>query len=757
MTVRFSAPVPRELAAQVRLRPAAGAPLAPVFDKDDKAVEVREIAFPRPLAENAAFSVEMPATLRDNAGRALANASSFPLKVQTGSAPPIAKFAAAPFGIVERNADAMLPVTLRHVQVDLRAPGAGASAAPPTRARPPRQRPGRVKRLQSDADILAWYARLQKYHETQLTAKELGLPGARLVHLRGGDERQGPRRQAARRQVRRHARGLAARQGSGRDPARPAAARGGDPRPFEVVGIPLPEPGYHVVEIESLRLGQSLLDKRAPMFVRTGVLVTNLGVHFKLGRENSVVWVTTLDRGKPVEGAQVVVNDCNGKPLWNGKSDAKGLAVVARSLEPNPETCVADSGYFVSARSGRRQGRCDVAFVFSSWQKGIESWRFNVPTGRGAEPDLRASTVFDRSLFRAGETVSMKHFVRVETSRGLAPVPATACRLASRSFHQGSGQEVVVPLTWTGAGRSALTTWNIPPAAKLGVYEVVLEREAPAGRKSAGDDDERRRERTWSSGSFRVEEFRLPLVDARVSGPKGPQVAASGVAIDVQMSYFSGGPMGSAPLRASALLKTRSPSFAGYDGVPLRAGAGPESARFGGARKRRRRARRERPRRQADRRQGGADDRSQRHRPLRPEGLAEDHSAGADRRRGDVQRSERRDADRGDADRSLAERARPRRQGGQLGQQPRQRQVQRRRPRHAGQADQGPARRSARPGQPGRDDEEAPGRRLLRLRQPHRREGPRQPVHGVDRRARPARLRGEPRLGRAGRADRARR
>ena len=152
------------------------------------------------------------------------------------------------------------------------------------------------------------------------------------------------------------------------------------------------------------------------MFVRTGVLVTNLGVHFKLGRENSVVWVTTLDRGKPVEGAEVVVNDCNGKPLWNGKSDAKGLAVVARALEPNPERCVADSGYFVSARSGdAKGGATDVAFVFSSWQKGIESWRFNVPTGRGAEPDLRASTVFDRSLFRAGETVSMKHFVRVET------------------------------------------------------------------------------------------------------------------------------------------------------------------------------------------------------------------------------------------------------------------------------------------------------------------------------------------------------
>ena len=81
--------------------------------------------------------------MRDNAGRPLANASAFPLKVQTGSAPPIAKFAAAPFGIVERNADAMLPVTLRHVQADLRSTGAGASGAASAARAPPLRAPAR--------------------------------------------------------------------------------------------------------------------------------------------------------------------------------------------------------------------------------------------------------------------------------------------------------------------------------------------------------------------------------------------------------------------------------------------------------------------------------------------------------------------------------------------------------------------------------------------------------------------------------------
>ena len=52
----------------------------------------------------------------------------------------------------------------------------------------------------------------------------------------------------------------------------PASA---DPRPFEVVGIPL-SPGFHVVEIASPKLGTSLLDERhgasRTMYVRTSAL-----------------------------------------------------------------------------------------------------------------------------------------------------------------------------------------------------------------------------------------------------------------------------------------------------------------------------------------------------------------------------------------------------------------------------------------------------------------------------------------------------
>ncbi len=550
ITLRFSAPVKRELAAQVRLIGADGKAIEPKFDPDDKTPELSDIQFPLPMPINARLRLEMPKAMQDVTGRALANAASFPLEVRTGDAPPIAKFAAAPFGIVE-SADPVVPLTLRHVQGDLRTTsgqqtGAGSGV--------------RVKRIDGDADILAWYNRLQRFHEGTLSAEAAGLPKAQWTVIeRERDARGRVIERRVERQVGTRELSLLNKLPEAKRLELPHL-HGGDPRPFEVVGIPLGEPGYHVVEIESARLGQALLDKRAPLFVRSGVLVTNLGVHFKLGRENSLVWVTSLDRGQVVANAEVAVYTCTGKPLWNGRTDVRGLAPIKLALDPDMGECPGESGFFVTARrivpDGPFKGRSDVSFVFSHWQKGIEGWRFGLPTASGPQPEMRTHTVFDRSLLRAGETVSMKHFARLETGAGLAAVPPADLPSRIKIVHQGSGEEVVQPLLWD-AGRSAVSTWSIPVAAKLGSYEVLLERD--------GDASGRRRS-SWSSGDFRVEEFRVPLIDARLSAPTQVPVAPAQLAFALQMNYLAGGPMASAPVTASALLKNRYVNFEGRSG-----------------------------------------------------------------------------------------------------------------------------------------------------------------------------------------------
>ena len=108
-------------------------------------------------------------------------------------------------------------------------------------------------------------------------------------------------------------------------------------RAFEVVGIPLKKPGLYIVELESTILGNSLLGLPRPMFVPTAVLVTNLSVHFKWGRESSLVFVTTLDTGSPVPDASVSIRDCLGGIIWQGTTDANGIARINKAL-PDKES-----------------------------------------------------------------------------------------------------------------------------------------------------------------------------------------------------------------------------------------------------------------------------------------------------------------------------------------------------------------------------------------------------------------------------------
>ena len=540
LVLRFSAPVARALAEAVRLKPAAGgAAVAPTFDKDDKAAEVSDVRFAGPLPERAAFTIELPRDLKDASGRPLANAGSFPLKVATGDAPPIAKFAAAPFGVIEWKAEPLLPITLRHVQGDLRPQASGGQV--------------RVKTLRSDADIIRWYHQVARHHENQLPARVLGLPQDQWTELVEETDSQG--RVSKRRQDRYVATRevpLLERERDARRLDLPAL-QGGDPRPFEVVGIPLPEPGYHVVEVTSRRLGQALLDKAAPMYVRTGVLVTNLGVHVKQGRENTAVWVTSLDRGQPVAGAEVAVSDCQGKPLWAGRTDASGVALAPQRLD-STRRCEGEGSIFVSARKTDDKGVTDLAFVFAGWTRGIEPWRFNVPVSDDAQPDVRAHTVFDRTLLRAGETVSMKHFVRREDRQGLAALAADELPTRVKIIHDGSGEQFTQPLVWKGT-RSASSSWNIPASAKLGLYRVELE----------NPNVPQKRRRVWPSGDFRVEEFRIPLLDARLLPPRGTPVAVADVSLGVQLNHMNGGGVAQAPLRGSALLRPADASMSGYD------------------------------------------------------------------------------------------------------------------------------------------------------------------------------------------------
>jgi uncharacterized protein YfaS (alpha-2-macroglobulin family) len=273
-------------------------------------------------------------------------------------------------------------------------------------------------------------------------------------------------------------------------------------KPFEVIGIPLKDPGFYVVEVQSRLLGQSLLGRDAPRYVATSALVTDLAVHLKWGRSSSVVWVTQLHDAAPVPGAAVTVLDyCKGSVVWEGTTDAEGLARIPRQLgTPHSyEGCNNwhDAPLFVVAKTAK-----DMGFTLSNWDQGIEPGQFNLPLGYESQSRIY-HTVLDRTLFRAGDTVSMKHFYRVHGSNGFEAAAAAPGLRTVTLEHQGSGQKFVQVARFDEQG-IAEGEWKIPVEAKLGTYSITIE--------DAKDNAVR-------SGEFRVEQFRLPSMRAAINGP----------------------------------------------------------------------------------------------------------------------------------------------------------------------------------------------------------------------------------------------
>ncbi len=525
--LQFVGTVSRQVADAIRIKTTDGE-RKPAWSHDDHEASVDRVTFNAPFPESSELTVVLPGKFADDTGRAPVNVSSFPLKSRTGEGAPLAKFAAN-FGIIEL-AQPVLPVTIRNVEpqlkqamVNVKATDAPATAAPGDAKSPPKGSPKEVSlkagapmqrvRITDDTQIMAWMRRLRlasndefKYREAPFLKSEAGVKRATL----------------------------------------PAPAGG---KVFEVVGIPLPEPGFHVVELESERLGAALLGKPKPMYVRAGALVTNMAVHIKMGRDISAVWVTALDTAKPVADARLRISDCEGHEAWSGKTDQNGVAMVMRSLRRDGSCNDGAPAWFVSARKGD-----DLSFTLSEWQNGIEPWRFSVSQGYDGQASIAAHTVFDRPLFRAGETVSMKHFVRAETLVGFAAVPADSLPTGVTISHLGSGTDYQLPLSFGGRG-SAAHAWKIPADAKLGEYSVTLTSNARGQRGG----------QSFQTGSFRVAEFRLPVMQGAVTPPKEPQVKAAEVPFNLALSYLSGGPAPGHPVKVTAVVRGREVNFPDYE------------------------------------------------------------------------------------------------------------------------------------------------------------------------------------------------
>ena len=503
--------------------------------------EISELEFAAPFEQSSQYTVQFPSgnqAITDADARPLLNGGANALKFQTSEAPPLAKFAAN-FGVIERQVGA-LPVTIRH-----------------------------LKEAQGDA--------LKLRHESSLDEKTV------IQWMRMADFDQRNERTTRRIAV------LAASNAKATNvfvdslKVEPSKAA-------QVIGIPLTKPGLHRVELESDVLGKAILATDSgpaspKMYVRAYALVTGMAVHIKTSPENSLVWVTSLETGKVIPSASVKVADCNGQFLWKGTTDASGIARInqalpkancnknsastrayfglgpgkIKSVSSNDEEYIAEDQDWLIAFARHKD---DFAFALTTWNQGIESWRFNINTGTAnqSEGAWFGHTIFARTLLRQGETVYMKHLFRKTGLTGLVRPPAGWNQRWTklRVTHYGSDQTWDVPLSWSD-NATGTSQWVIPASAKLGEYSVVA---VASSANDSSDDDKNAKE--LSLGTFQVQQFKLPALKGAIDiASEGPAVKGA-LKLNVQMSFMNGGPAAGQSTTVSVLTSSHTPNFSGY-------------------------------------------------------------------------------------------------------------------------------------------------------------------------------------------------
>ncbi|HEX8957119.1 MAG TPA: MG2 domain-containing protein, partial [Burkholderiaceae bacterium] len=244
------------------------------------------------------------------------------------------------------------------------------------------------------------------------------------------------------------------------------------------------------------------------------VQVTNLRAEvLDSAKDDSLIWVTAIDSGEPVAGAQV--------DLWSGDrdvytklaslvSDAEGRVVVPASLHWN----------VAGGKTPMLLVRHGADMLLSTVQR---NW---------ARPDAPLiHSLLDRVLLRPGETVSLQHLVRQQTRHGfIVPHMDDQWKL---EIYEGRGYGGGKPvyeqdLTWSDFG-SAESSWKIPATARLGNYSYRL---VHKGAPFSYDQEQ---------GSFQVEEFRTPSFDADLRGKTVWNGDTQTVELQSKVSYFAGG------------------------------------------------------------------------------------------------------------------------------------------------------------------------------------------------------------------------
>lgn len=252
------------------------------------------------------------------------------------------------------------------------------------------------------------------------------------------------------------------------------------------------------------------------VITQTLVQFTDLGLMQKSNGKETMVFVTSLQTGKPVAGARLTMVDEEHKLLGFTDTDASGIAVITGT---NPAYVLAekegDSAVIQCTRS--HLGSVVPYDIPRAWES---VWT----------PKRKTFIFSDRSLYRPGDTVHLKAHTRLLTGDDLTmdanPEPATAILRDAR-------YRIVMEKKITFTDRGSWTDDFQLPEGSVGWFNLTLK---------FGEKDDEGGENTFT---FRVDDYKPNTFEVKVD-PAKLEILPDRMKLPLSANYYMGKNLSSA-------------------------------------------------------------------------------------------------------------------------------------------------------------------------------------------------------------------
>ena len=263
----------------------------------------------------------------------------------------------------------------------------------------------------------------------------------------------------------------------------------------------------------------------------TWVQSTSIGLDAFADDRSAVVWTTDLQSGAPLAGVTVGFDGAD-----EATTAGDGLAEL-RLAAPGHQLIVA--------RLGQDTALLPAGYYGDVYQPGTTS------------DEARWYVFDDRQVYRPGETVSVKGWIRrlALSDDGRLGLPEPGARI-TYVVHDPQYVELTTGTAEVSAAGGFDLSFELPDGANLGGASIDLTVDGMPGLAYAG----------YTHG-FQIQEFRTPEfeVTARTETPD-PHVSSRPATVAVDAAYYAGGPLGSAPVAWQVTTSSATYSPPGHDG-----------------------------------------------------------------------------------------------------------------------------------------------------------------------------------------------